>query len=105
MWDDTVERPAENIEVWVRGYGSWYPDITFGSDVNTLGAFPVGELRDQDFFIYPDGRDGTEIRVEFEMTADMISGSDMSMTTVAVSDTTVTVTGQAIPDFELVFER
>ncbi len=105
LWDDSIERPAENIEVWVRGYGSWYPDLSFGIDVNTLGAFPVGELQEQDFFIYPDGRDGTEIRVEFQMTADMISGSDMSMTTVVVSDTTVTVIGQAIPGITQEFER
>ena len=105
VFDDSVDRPLENFEVWVRGYGSWYPDLTFGGDVNTLGAFPVGELQEQNFFIYPDGRDGTEIRVEFEMTADMISGSVRDTVIVDVSDTTVTVTGTAIPGITQEFER
>ena len=105
VFDDSVDRPLENFEVWVRGYGLWYPDLSFGGDVNTLGAFPVGELQEQNFFIYPDGRDGTEIRVEFEMTADMISGSVRDTVIVDVSDTTVTVTGTAIPGITQEFER
>ena len=112
--DDTVDRSlqfgqlgvgeADNrIELWVRGFGSWYPDVGFGSDVNTLGSFPVGE--EDELFIYPDGRDGSEIRLVFRMTGDMISGSDRDTRIVEVSDTIVTVTWTALPDITQEFER
>ena len=84
VYDDTEKRPLQSgilangkqdnrIEFWVRGLGSWYPDLHSGGDVNTLGSFPVGEQ--QELFIYPDGRDGKEIRVLFRMTKEMNSGS------------------------------
>lgn len=114
IFDDSAERPlisglgtsansGSRAELWVRGYGSWFPDLEFGGDGNTLGSFPIGE--EHEFFVYPDGRDGREIRVVFRMTADMISGSDRDMIQIGISDTTVTVSGTAIRDFEQQFER
>ncbi len=100
--DDTEQRPPE-VEIWVRGQGSWYPDLTFGGDVRELGEYPVGEAGE--FFVYPDGRDGAEVRVEFVMTPEMISGSDRAMTRVEVYDDEVLVWGEAIPGFEQRFDR
>ncbi len=67
------------------------------------GSFPIDEL--QEFFIYPDGREGTEIKVHFMMKADMISGSDRDTIHIVISDTEVTVTGTAIEGIEKIFQR
>ena len=83
------------MEVWVKGHGSWYPDVKFGSDKRALGSFPIGEPTE--FFFYPDGRNGVEIKIPFEMTNEMISGSTMSQTLVTLYDDKVEVVGQAIP--------
>lgn len=104
VWDDTNTNPPDGrMEIWVRGHGSWFPDQTFGGDSNLLGEFPIGEPGE--FYIYPDGRDGVEIRVPFRMTAEMISGSDRDRTQVSIEDSTVTVFGTAIEGLELVFDR
>lgn len=104
VYDDTSSRPLPStLEIWVEGAGSWFPDMTFGADAKELGSFAIGEPGE--FYIYPDGRGGSEIRVAFEMTSEMISGSAMSQTIVAISDSDVTVTGQAIPGTEQVYPR
>jgi hypothetical protein len=104
VFDDSVDRPlADDFEVWVRGSGSWYPDVEFGADSRTFGEYQVGEA--DEFYIYPDGRDATEVRVEFTMQPDMIAGSDMARTLVEVTDSEVIVIGLAIPDQEQRFSR
>lgn len=86
--------PGDRLEIWVRGHGSWFPDVEFGGDgPQAMGEFPVGELQTDDFYIYPDGRGGAEILVEFEMTEDMISGSDRDRTHVEIYDSYVEVWG------------
>lgn len=100
---DLTERRSPDVEIWVRGHGSWYPDLEFGGDVTHLGSFPVGEP--DEFFVYPDGRDGKEVGVPFEMKADMISGSDRDRTHVEIHDKSVVVWGTAIRDFEITKKR
>lgn len=86
--------PGDRLEIWVRGHGSWYPDVEFGGDgPQAMGEFPVADLQTDDFYIYPDGQDGTEILVEFQMTEDMISGSDRDRTHVEIYDGRVEVWG------------
>ncbi len=102
--DDTVRLPpGPDTEIWIRGSGSWFPDLRFGGDLKGFARFPVGE--EHAFFIYPDGRDGREIRVPFQMTAGMISGSVRDRTHVEIYDDRVVVLGTAIPDFEQTFPR
>lgn len=102
--DWTEQRPAgDRAEVWVRGAGSWYPDLTFGSDRRSTAPFPIGQPND--FFVYPDGRDGAEIQVTFVMTEEMISGAARSVTHVEIYDAQVVVWGEAIPGHEQVFSR
>ncbi len=103
--DTTSNPPGTRMEIWVRGYGSWFPNLRFGGERTQLGKFPVGETHERDFYIYPDGRDGTEIRVPFTMKAEMISGSDKARTVVSIEDAVVRVWGEAIDGFELVFGR
>lgn len=103
VWDDTKTRPLGKTEVWVRGQGSWFPQLRYGGDGKALGEYPVGQRNR--FFLYPDGRGGREIRVVFRMRSAMISGSDQAQTVVSISDRQVEVTGQAIPGRTKVFPR
>ena len=75
----------------------------FGGDMRQFGKYPVGEPNE--FIIYPDGREGTEVRVEFVMQPDMISGSDRARTAIEISDTAIVVIGQAIPGVRNSFPR
>lgn len=98
--------PAERAEIWVRGHGSWFLDLEFeGDGPKALGEFPVGELRTDDFYVYPDGRNGAEINVGFEMTEDMISGSTQARTFVRIYDDHVQIVGTAIPSGEYIHTR
>ena len=104
VFDDTTDRPlTPDVELWVRGRGSWFPDLVGGGDRAELGAFPVGTP--ETLFVYPDGRDGAEIAVPFRMTAAMVSGSVRDQVTVTIADTTVTVAGPPLGARPLVRAR
>lgn len=109
VWDDTESRlPAsgqgdDHVEVWVVGHGSWFPDLGQGPDSENLGNFAIGE--ENEFFIYPDGRNGTEIRVPFKMHEEMTSGSVRDQASVVISDDAVTVTFTALEGTEKVYDR
>ena len=103
VWDDTESNAADNLEIWVKGTGSWYPDLDFGGDTKVTEPFPVYEP--QELFIYPDGRDGIEIKVIFTTTKDMISGSDRDALIVAIEDNGVIITSVIIDGIEQVFSR
>src|SRR5680860_354379 len=95
VWDEMEKSSAHNrMEIWVKGYGSWFPDLKYGGDKHSLGEFTVGG--ENEFFFYPKGRDGIEIKVPFKMTNEMISGSDQAQTIISVYDNKVEVFGQAI---------
>ena len=101
---DTGTSGLPDVEVWVRGTGSWFPDTSFGSDtIEDAGPFPVGEVTE--FAIYPDGRDGTEIMVEVLPDEDMIGGSPRDAIDITIDDTTVNVFGTPIPGLEVEFPR
>ena len=102
VWDDTVSNPPD-VEVWVEGHGNWFPELTFGGDGRPLGEFPVGVAAE--FLVYPDGRGGTEIRVPFLMTEEVISGSDRDKVSVAIEDDKVVVFGTPIVGLEIEFDR
>lgn len=102
VWDDTKSNPPD-VEVWVEGHGSWFPDLTFGGDGRLVGEFPVGVAAE--FLVYPDGRAGTEIRVPFMMTEEIISGSDRDKVSVAIEDDKVVVFGTPIVGLEIEFTR
>jgi len=111
VYDDTVDRPIkfgapepgethDRVEVWIKEFGPWYPDLGGKADLNTLGTYPAGE--EHELFIYPDGRDGgPEIRVTFQATADVIP----NRVVIRVSDSSVIVTGPAIPESRQEFQR
>ncbi len=93
-----------NLEVWMPGTGSWFPDTSFGSDViEEAGPFPVGEATE--IFIYPEGREDPEFAVEVVVDADIIAGSVRDMIQINIDDSTVNVNGAPIPGFEVAFQR
>ncbi len=100
--DDTSSGLHEEFEVWIRGTGSWFYS-TRGSLIEEAGPFPVAEPAS--FFIYPQGRDSTEIEVDVLLPLDVIPGSPQHMISISVTDTEVQVTGTSIPDFEAVYSR
>ena len=100
--DDTSSGLHEEFEVWIRGTGSWFYS-TRGSLIEEAGPFPVAEPAS--FFIYPQGRDSTEIEVDVLLPSDVIPGSPQHMISISVTDTEVEVTGTSIPDFEAVYSR
>ena len=88
---DTQSYP--DLEIWVRGTGSWYPNADSGDGRDEFGPFPVGESIEGDFFVYPFGRDGIEVPVTLELSQDHISESDRDMVWVWIEDGVLIVTG------------
>ena len=88
---DTQSYP--DLEIWVRGTGSWYPNADSGDGRDEFGPFPVGESIEGDFFVYPFGRDGIEVPVTLELSQDHISESDRDMVWVWIEDEVLIVTG------------
>jgi hypothetical protein len=105
VWDDTVSNPpGQRAEVWVRGMGSWFPDLEFGADVKSgVGPFPVGST--QEVFVYPDGRDGAEVKVSVVVGSNLISDSDRDAIIVEIGDTEVRVLGAAVQGRSLTMPR
>lgn len=87
------EEPYPDLEVWVRGIGSWYPDAESGDAKSEFGPFPVGEVLEGDFFVYPFGRDGIEVPVTINLKDDHISESDRDQIWIWIEDGVLTVTG------------
>ena len=89
------------------------PEIVFGdsvykpasgkSDVGSIGPAAVG--RTLTLTVYPDGRAGKAIKATFEVTADMLSNSDVDAIHVEVSDAQVRVLGNPIPNFIQAYAR
>ena len=85
------------------GFESWEPDMEFGGDFKEFGEYEIGVPSSFEF--YPDGFGGRQIIVDFVMTDEMTSGSVMSQTHVEIYDNEVLAWGQAIPGFEVTYDR
>lgn len=69
--DRTESGQTQQPEVWLRGVGSWFPDIKFGGDARTFEGRRVGTT--DELFWYPLGRDEPEIKVEVSITENLCS--------------------------------
>lgn len=56
-------------EVWLRGQGSWFPDLKYGGDVTTFEGRLVGSV--DSLFFYPFGRNGPEMMVAIEIDSEL----------------------------------
>ena len=91
-----------DMEVWVRGAGSWYPNADFGDTKTGFGPFAVGEELSGDFYIYPFGRGGIEVPVTILLQDDHISESDRDQVWIWIEDGVLVVTGTPVlQDIEL----
>jgi len=100
---DYTENNKPNPEVWIKGTGSWYPDIEFGGDV-FIPTEPFSNENNK-IYIYPDGRDGTEIIVEIFVTNELISESVRDTIHIEIYDDSIKILGSSIEEFEKDFER
>ena len=65
--DETTVRPVSGRpELWVRGAGSWFPNLEFGGDVCDYQGLVVGSS--QEFVFDPTGMDDPEIAFDVPIT-------------------------------------
>lgn len=106
VYDDTESSPLHpRAEIWARGLGSWWLGRDTMQDIGGRTSGRVDQL-----VIYPDGRDGKEITVKFQLTEAMCrQGCPRDMITVAIDDDDVTVGGFPLEgpygETEVVFSR
>lgn len=109
--DDTEKNPVHpKAEIWFRGHGSWWlkRELKYGGTVKNLGTRPSGSK--QTLVIYPESREGRELKVPYMMTDEMNpKGSPRDMISVDISDTEITVHGLPIKaasgKFEMKYKR
>lgn len=71
-----TDESFDSFEVWVRGSGSWYPDLSFAGDLlESVGPFGVGSEIAGDIFAYPFGREGAEVPITIFLNENHISDS------------------------------
>jgi cold shock CspA family protein len=106
VYNDTeINKP--DLEIWIKGTGSWYPDeegFGFGGDV-FIPTEPFSTEEVNEIYIYPDGREGNEIVVEIIATNEMIAESVRDTIHVEIHDETVKVWGAPIEEHEKEFKR
>ena len=97
LWDKTTRTFAGvRAEIWMQGHGPWFFDLSLGDIgyVNDLGKKPVNV--EQELYIYPDGRNGTEIVYAFLLTPEMCpDGCDRDSILVSIYDDRVDVISAA----------
>ncbi len=69
VFNESASPVSGRPEVWLRGAGSWYPNLEYGGDVEN---FPGREEGTTDtLYFYPEGRETPEIQVPARITPDM----------------------------------
>lgn len=105
VWDRTEDNPIHaRAEIWIRGVGSKY----LKRAPFVVGKFPVGMK--QEFFFYPESREGKELIISFMVTEDMNpTGSVRDTLWISFYDEKVEVSGlpftAATGKSELKFKR
>jgi hypothetical protein len=106
VWNDT-EKNEPNLEIWIKGTGSWYPDkesMEFGGDF-FVPVEPFSSGKVNEIYIYPDGRAGSEIMVEITVTDEMTPESDRDTIHIEIYDETVIVIGTSVEGITKEFKR
>ena len=93
-WDETS---YPDLEIWIRGYGSWFPNAD-GDLLENVGPFVLGQPLSGDFFVYPSGRSGVEIPVTLNLNENHISNSPRDMVLVYIEDGILFVSGSPIAE-------
>lgn len=86
------------------GDSQWRPEPLPGGFVTkAFKKYPVGEP--QKLYLYPEGKEGPRLSVPFTMKPDMNSVLATSRTNFAVYDDSIVVSGPAVPDEKIVYDR
>lgn len=93
-----------NFEVWIRGIGSFKPDLESGEVIENVSGFIPGNSYPKDFAIYPDGRNGQEIYVPLKIPSDLISNSTKDTIQIWIEDNELVVFGSSIVGLEQKFK-
>ncbi|WP_263788788.1 hypothetical protein [Salinibacter grassmerensis] len=103
--DETENRPlTDNFLVAPPGGENWAPGaLNGGGTTRAFKEHPVGETRT--LRIYPEGEDKRTLEVPITMKPDMSSALASSRTNVMVYDDSIVVTGPAVPDERMAFDR
>lgn len=101
--NETQNNPPTEIELWTTGLGWWHPYLGFGGDHTVIAPYELDSS--PELFIYPDGRDGLEIKVVLRLSGDMISRSDRDAVHIGIHDNIVKVWGTPIEGLEQEFPR
>lgn len=103
--DETGNRPISDAFVLKTPRGArWSPGILDGAGATkAFEKYPVGQTRT--LRLYPEGQDGDPLEVPITMKPDMSSVLASSRTDIFVYDDSIVVSGPAVPDEKVAFER
>jgi hypothetical protein len=103
--DETENRPLPDAFLIETPSGQrWSPDVLDGGGATrAFEKHPVGETRT--LRLYPEGKDGHALEVPITMKSTMSSALASSRTDIFVYDDSLVVSGPAVPDEEIVFDR
>ncbi|MFO8099359.1 MAG: hypothetical protein R6T83_07010 [Salinibacter sp.] len=103
--DETSDRPLSDAFVIEPPSGErWAPGVLDGGGATkAFEKHPIGETRT--LRLYPEGKDGHALEVPITMKPAMSSALASSRTDIFVYDDSIVVSGPAVPDKEIVFDR
>lgn len=93
-WDDAT---YADLEIWIRGYGSWFPNPE-GDLLENVGPFEIGQTLPGELFVYPFGRSGIEVPVTLSLSLNHISNSPRDIVQVYIEDGVLFVSGSPIAE-------
>ena len=103
--DKTDERPpSDQFLVESPKSNRWRPvSLEGGFLTNDFEEYPIGST--YELLIYPEGEAGSRLVVPFSMKPTMSSALASSRTDIVAHDDSIVVTGPAVPDERMTFER
>lgn len=103
--DDTKDRPpSETFLIETPRGARWSPGVLDGAGATKpFEKYPVGETHT--LRLFPEGDNGDPLEVPITMKPDMSSALASSRTDIFVYDDSIVVSGPAVPDERMTFDR
>ena len=102
FWNDTDSNDTDGCIVSI-GDSSWEPDTSGDSDTGTIAG--LGYDEPLAMVVRPSGAGGPEFTVDVTFTSIMEPGSEQDAIHVEISDARVRIIGNAVDNFDVVFDR
>lgn len=97
-------RVSGRTEVWLRGQGSWYPDLQYDGDVTTFEGRTVGTV--DSVYFYPHGRGGPVLMAPVHIGAEFCpQGCPRDMLNFEVWDDRYVAWGAGVEGHEIALKR